>query len=82
MRSSTHLRLHSVSRPRSTGKIRVAFSGLTGASSDSLITSTSTTITSIAIPPLGCGLGGLDWNKVKPLIEQHLSGVESSRPGL
>jgi len=27
-------------------------------------------IQSIAIPPLGCGLGGLDWNEVKPLIEK------------
>lgn len=26
-------------------------------------------IQSIAIPPLGCGLGGLEWSKVKPLIE-------------
>jgi O-acetyl-ADP-ribose deacetylase (regulator of RNase III) len=26
-------------------------------------------IKSIAIPPLGCGLGGLDWNDVRPLIE-------------
>ncbi|HBE20460.1 MAG TPA: Appr-1-p processing protein [Cyanobacteria bacterium UBA11149] len=26
-------------------------------------------ITSIAIPPLGCGNGGLDWGTVKPLIE-------------
>jgi O-acetyl-ADP-ribose deacetylase (regulator of RNase III) len=26
-------------------------------------------IRSIAIPPLGCGNGGLDWVKVKPLIE-------------
>jgi O-acetyl-ADP-ribose deacetylase (regulator of RNase III) len=25
---------------------------------------------SIAIPPLGCGLGGLNWNEVRPLIEQ------------
>jgi O-acetyl-ADP-ribose deacetylase (regulator of RNase III) len=25
---------------------------------------------SIAIPPLGCGLGGLDWNEVKPLIQR------------
>ena len=27
-------------------------------------------ITSIAVPPLGCGLGGLDWNKVRPMIER------------
>lgn len=26
-------------------------------------------IKSIAVPPLGCGLGGLDWNQVRPLIE-------------
>jgi O-acetyl-ADP-ribose deacetylase (regulator of RNase III) len=25
-------------------------------------------ICSIAVPPLGCGLGGLDWTQVKPLI--------------
>jgi O-acetyl-ADP-ribose deacetylase (regulator of RNase III) len=27
-------------------------------------------IRSIAIPPLGSGLGGLDWSQVRPLIEQ------------
>ncbi|WP_046212423.1 type II toxin-antitoxin system antitoxin DNA ADP-ribosyl glycohydrolase DarG [Paenibacillus wulumuqiensis] len=26
-------------------------------------------IQSVAIPPLGCGLGGLDWHDVQPLIE-------------
>ena len=31
------------------------------------------TIKSIAIPPLGCGNGGLDWAKVKPMMEQYLS---------
>lgn len=30
-------------------------------------------IKSIAIPPLGCGLGGLDWKKVKPMIEHALN---------
>jgi O-acetyl-ADP-ribose deacetylase (regulator of RNase III)/uncharacterized protein YwgA len=30
-------------------------------------------ITSIAIPPLGCGNGGLDWEDVRPLIEAKLS---------
>ena len=36
-------------------------------------------IQSIAIPPLGCGNGGLDWGVVRPLIEatlNDLSGVE------
>lgn len=26
-------------------------------------------IRSIAVPPLGCGLGGLDWRRVRPMIE-------------
>lgn len=30
-------------------------------------------IRSIAIPPLGSGLGGLDWSKVRPLIERALA---------
>ncbi len=33
-------------------------------------------IDSIAVPPLGSGLGGLDWLTVRPLIEQALSAVE------
>ena len=33
-------------------------------------------IKSIAIPPLGCGNGGLTWNNVKPLIEQYLIGLD------
>lgn len=36
-------------------------------------------IASIAMPPLGCGNGGLDWNDVRPLIEDtfaHLPDVE------
>ncbi len=28
---------------------------------------------SVAVPPLGCGLGGLDWRKVRPIIEQAFS---------
>ena len=32
-------------------------------------------IKSIAIPPLGCGLGGLKWDDVEPLIKQYLAGV-------
>lgn len=30
-------------------------------------------IQSIAVPPLGCGYGGLDWNAVRALIEQAFS---------
>ncbi|WP_374201842.1 macro domain-containing protein [Actinokineospora sp. PR83] len=36
-------------------------------------------VTSVAVPPLGCGNGGLDWSDVQPLIVQHLGdlpGVE------
>jgi O-acetyl-ADP-ribose deacetylase (regulator of RNase III) len=34
-------------------------------------------IKSIAIPPLGCGNGGLDWNEVRPLIERAFSDVSN-----
>ncbi len=33
-------------------------------------------IRSIAIPPLGSGLGGLDWRDVKPLIAEALGAVD------
>jgi len=36
-------------------------------------------ICSIAIPPLGSGLGGLDWNKVRPRIEQALKEFDDVR---
>ena len=32
---------------------------------------------SIAIPALGCGLGGLSWAQVKQMIERHLSGFKA-----
>lgn len=32
---------------------------------------------SIAIPPLGCGNGGLDWAVVRPVIEDALDGLDS-----
>lgn len=34
-------------------------------------------IRSIALPPLGCGNGGLDWNDVRPEIERALHSMES-----
>ncbi len=33
-------------------------------------------IRSIAVPPLGCGNGGLDWQNVKPLLEAALTDIE------
>lgn len=32
-------------------------------------------IQSIAMPPLGCGLGGLKWSDVQPLIVKHLGAI-------
>lgn len=34
-------------------------------------------IRSIALPPLGCGNGGLDWNQVRHLIENELSDLDA-----
>ena len=34
-------------------------------------------IASIAIPPLGCGNGGLDWSDVRPLIKEKLDSLET-----
>jgi len=36
-------------------------------------------IPSVAVPPLGCGLGGLDWKLVKPRIEDSLTSLSSVR---
>src|SRR5437660_9291858 len=32
-------------------------------------------IRSIALPPLGCGNGGLDWGKVAPLVDRAFAGL-------
>ena len=37
----------------------------------------SRNIKSIAIPPLGCGNGGLKWEKVKAMIEQQLGELDA-----
>ncbi|MDR6943707.1 macro domain-containing protein [Mucilaginibacter pocheonensis] len=36
---------------------------------------TENDVRSVAMPALGCGNGGLDWEKVKPLIEDKLSDL-------
>lgn len=38
----------------------------------------SNRVESISLPPLGCGNGGLDWAKVKPMIEASLSDLDVS----
>lgn len=36
-------------------------------------------VKSVAVPPLGCGLGGLDWSEVRPRIEQAFEAVPDVR---
>jgi O-acetyl-ADP-ribose deacetylase (regulator of RNase III) len=36
-------------------------------------------VRSIAVPPLGCGLGGLDWREVRPMIEKAFSELPEVR---
>ena len=36
-------------------------------------------IRSVAVPPLGCGLGGLQWSKVRPTIEAALAALPDVR---
>jgi len=36
-------------------------------------------IRSIAMPPLGCGLGGLDWGRVRPMIERAFAETPGVR---
>lgn len=39
-------------------------------------------ISSIAVPPLGCGNGGLNWREVRPLIEAAFAGVPNVKVSL
>lgn len=32
-------------------------------------------VLSLAVPALGCGLGSLDWGRVRPIMEEHLGDV-------
>lgn len=36
-------------------------------------------ITSVAVPPLGCGSGGLKWAEIRPLIERALAPLANVR---
>ena len=37
----------------------------------------SRTIASVALPPLGCGNGALEWCRVKPIIERHMADLDA-----
>ena len=57
---------------RDSSKIEYVSAGL-----DDLVKQIKTLgIRSVAIPKLGCGLGGLDWNKVRPLIVEKMSSLD------
>lgn len=36
-------------------------------------------ISSVAVPPLGCGLGGLSWRRVRPMIEESFAALPDVR---
>lgn len=36
-------------------------------------------VKSVAVPPLGCGLGGLDWSEVRPRIERAFAALPDVR---
>ncbi len=58
---------------RSKSKIEYIESGL-----DSLVGEINRlSIETIALPPLGCGNGGLDWDEVRPLIVNKLSALQN-----
>ena len=57
---------------RDSSKIEYVSAGL-----DDLVKQIETLgIRSVAIPKLGCGLGGLDWGKVRPLIVKKMSAID------
>jgi len=57
---------------RSKSKLKDIQDGL----NDLIVTIKRLGIQSIAIPPLGCGHGGLNWNEVLPLIEASFDGMD------
>jgi O-acetyl-ADP-ribose deacetylase (regulator of RNase III) len=36
-------------------------------------------VRSVAVPPLGCGLGGLQWEDMRPRIEATLGRLDNTR---
>lgn len=55
------------------GKSRIEF--IRDGLQDLVATVSRLGVRSIAIPPLGCGNGGLGWNEVQPLIEQAFAAL-------
>lgn len=58
-----------------TSKLSYIEEGLTALVNEVLVKK----IRSLAVPPLGCGNGGLEWSRVRPLIEQVFVEVPEVR---
>ena len=58
------------------GRVRPRRVGRADRLEDLVLVITERDIRSIAVPPLGCGNGGLDWPDVRPIIEAKLSGLD------
>lgn len=70
---------YSTSQQSATGWIAVAFNVIKCTLSALTSEVAYAGVKSIAIPPLGCGLGGLNWLDVKPLIVSAFENLPDAK---
>ena len=75
MKNCSDRRGSSTFRPRQSGRRNSRLEWIELGLKDLVRTIEKERIRSIAIPPLGCGNGGLDWSEVRPLIQAALAGL-------